>query len=418
MHDSLDYLSLRPDEADLVRSLREEMVAGMVRSGAITTEEWRLVFATVPRHPFMPRFFKRDPEGLLHPVDGSRPELRREWLEAAYEINSWVTQLDSLTFEESAARPEVSGEPTSSTTQPDVMAGMLEALRLEDGHHVLEIGTGTGYNAALLTERLGSERERVVTVEVDQHLADAAEQRLSWCGYAPTVVRGDGIRGHAARAPYDRVLATAAVPAIPRAWLEQTRPGGLILANVASSFNAGALVLLTVHGPDHAEGMFLARPAVFFMPVRSAQISGPDRFELLTEAEALGNHPRPTDLSAEALALGGFDFLAALVLRGAARLYVGTDDDQWITWLLDPRDRSTAAISTDGNGSSLVTETGPRRLWTAVEQAHTLWQRTDHPGRDRFGLTIDPDGQRIWLDSPTSPHTWPLADDPPAGPQS
>jgi methyltransferase of ATP-grasp peptide maturase system len=412
MDEPLAYLTLSPDEADLVRARREAMVERMVRSGAITTPEWRGAFVAVPRHAFMPRFFARSRDGLLHPVDGTRPEQRRQWLESAYEMTSFTTQLDTLGFADAAARPAPGGEPTSSTTQPDVMAGMLDVLRLERGRRVMEIGTGTGYNAALLAERLGS--DQVVSVEIDPGLADAARQRLTWCGYTPTVITGDGLRGHRTGGPYDRVIATAAVPAIPHAWLDQTRPGGLILANVSGILNAGGLALLTVHEsrPHRAEGRFLAHPAAFFMPVRCQRVGAARRTELLKGAEAEvqgGAAPaRPTPLTPDALDLPGFDFLASLVLRGTARLDVGTEDDQWITWLLAPHDRSAAAITPDRHGTATVSETGPRRLWTAVEHAHALWQHTGHPHRDRYGLTITPTRQHVWLDVPDGPHTWRL----------
>jgi protein-L-isoaspartate O-methyltransferase len=94
---------------------------------------------------------------------------------------------------------------------------------------VLEIGTGTGWNAALLCKRVGK-RGRVVSIEVDPLIAQAAWSALARAGYSPLVITADGVDGHPDGAPYDRVLATAAVREIvPRAWLGQTRPDGIIV---------------------------------------------------------------------------------------------------------------------------------------------------------------------------------------------
>ena len=107
------------------------------------------------------------------------------------------------------------------------MVEMLEALDLRDGHRVLEIGTGTGYNAALLSHRLGG--EHVVSIDIDPDLVRTAEQRLKELGHFPTLVTGDGQAGVPDHGPYDRIIATCAVPEIPLAWIEQLAPGGQCL---------------------------------------------------------------------------------------------------------------------------------------------------------------------------------------------
>jgi protein-L-isoaspartate(D-aspartate) O-methyltransferase (PCMT) len=94
---------------------------------------------------------------------------------------------------------------------PTVMAGMLEALDLQPGHRVLEIGTG--YHAALLCQRVGA--HNVVSVELDPALADAARRALAELGLRPRVHVGDGAAGLAAAAPFDRIIATASTDHIP-----------------------------------------------------------------------------------------------------------------------------------------------------------------------------------------------------------
>lgn len=121
------------------------------------------------------------------------------------------------------------GLPTSSSSAPSIMAAMLDALDVRPDQWVLEIGTGTGWNAALLCELVG-DADRVTTVEVDPVLAERARGALEDAGYRTRVVTGDGAAGFPALAPYDRIIATCTVRDIPRAWLAQTRDGGLIVA--------------------------------------------------------------------------------------------------------------------------------------------------------------------------------------------
>jgi protein-L-isoaspartate(D-aspartate) O-methyltransferase len=135
--------------------------------------------------------------------------------------------------------------PVSSSSAPSVMARMIDALDLKPGMRVLEIGTGTGYNAACLAA-LGAE---VVSIEIDQGLADQARGILREAGVQEVVViAGDGERGAPAHAPFDRVIATAAAHTIPYAWVEQTRDGGLIVTPYTGEGHKAALVVLSVNG--------------------------------------------------------------------------------------------------------------------------------------------------------------------------
>ncbi|MCP2335259.1 methyltransferase domain-containing protein [Actinomadura rupiterrae] len=158
---------------------------------------------------------------------------------------------------------------TSSSSAPELMAEMIEALELEPGMRVLEIGTGTGYNAALLAYLLGS--ENVVSVEIDAEVADRARGALQRTGYRVKVITGDGEQGYAADAPYDRVIATAAAHTVPYAWVEQTRPGGVILVPWAETVHPDGRLARFVVGPDGiAEGRFISQ--AFFMPLQGQRL--------------------------------------------------------------------------------------------------------------------------------------------------
>src|SRR5882757_5004144 len=111
-------------------------------------------------------------------------------------------------------------------SQPYVVAYMTEQLGVQTDHRVLEVGTGSGYQAAVLS-RLARE---VVSVERYRTLAEAARARLATLGYANVDVRlGDGLAGVAERAPFDRIMVTAAAEVVPDALVQQLAPGGVMV---------------------------------------------------------------------------------------------------------------------------------------------------------------------------------------------
>jgi len=185
---------------------------------------WHAAFLAVPRHAFIPDLIWRWERGEL--VTFRRSEDPDRWLALSYAPRqSLITQVD----DGDPIRPGLVGDRiSSSASQPDVMALMLAALDVQHGMRVCEIGTGTGYNAALLAQRLGA--TNVTTIEVDAFLADRARAALAETGYRDVRgVTGDGALGYPPRAPYDRVLSTASVQQVPYAWVAQTRPGGRVV---------------------------------------------------------------------------------------------------------------------------------------------------------------------------------------------
>lgn len=116
-------------------------------------------------------------------------------------------------------------------SQPYIVAIMTESLEVNGSHRVLEIGTGSGYQAAVLS---GLARE-IFSVELEPELASAAKERLQRLGYSNVVVKqGDGYEGWAEKAPFDRIIVTAAPPEIPRKLIEQLKPGGRLIAPVGT----------------------------------------------------------------------------------------------------------------------------------------------------------------------------------------
>ena len=182
------------DDASLA-GLRERLVADVQATSGIRDERIAAALRDVPRHLFLPH---------LPPED-------------AYLDDAIVTKRDA------------EGQPISSSSQPAIMAIMLDQLDLAPGQRVLEIGAGTGYNAALLRHIVGP-TGTVVSVDIQSDLVEAARVHLASAGYPDvTVVAADGAEGYPPGAPYDRVIATVGVSDLAPAWRHQTRPGARIV---------------------------------------------------------------------------------------------------------------------------------------------------------------------------------------------
>ncbi|UWE07370.1 methyltransferase domain-containing protein [Actinacidiphila bryophytorum] len=336
---------------------------------------WREAFAAVPRHLFVPSFFRQDGRGewrQVTAVDGG-------YAEAVYSDTALTTQLDA------------GGVPSSSSSEPSTMLAMLDALGAGSGQAVFELGTGTGYNAALLAHRVGA--ENVTSVDVDAGLVDLAVHRLGEYGTRPYVTAGDGALGCPERAPFDRIIATAALREIHPALLEQATVGAVIVAPIGSG-----IVRATVSEPGHAEGRFLPTPALF-MPRRTPGMD-PD-FETLRQQT-----PERTTVPV-ADVLERLRFPLSLALPGYHSCS-WRDTDGTVTAVgLWTDDGSTALATTTGQAR----QTGPHHLWSTVEHLASTFP-TGSPPHEAFGITATPTGHHIWYGAPKSP-VWKVRADAP-----
>lgn len=144
---------------------RWAMVREMVARGALKDPAWRAAFEEVPRHLFVPYYFVTGtggPQRLWR--EDPDPARRARWLHGAYADEALATRIRD-------------GELVSSSSQPSLMARMLEELEMTDGMTVLEIGAGTGYNAALLAHRLGD--DAVTTIDLDPEITESARRHLA-----------------------------------------------------------------------------------------------------------------------------------------------------------------------------------------------------------------------------------------------
>ena len=180
-----------PTETDRLTALREEMVASQLRCRDIRDERVLAAMQRVPRHQFVPECY-RDQAYEDHPIPIGEDQ---------------------------------------TVSQPYIVAVTLEALTLQPTDIVLEVGTGSGYQAAILSELA----QHVYSVERHESLAQAAQSILTRLGRSNiTVVVGDGSRGLAQFAPYDAIVVAAAAPQVPSSLLDQMNEGGRMVIPVGA----------------------------------------------------------------------------------------------------------------------------------------------------------------------------------------
>jgi protein-L-isoaspartate(D-aspartate) O-methyltransferase len=363
--------------------LRQALVDGLRRSRAVRSAPVERAFRAVPRHLFLPHTPAED----------------------AYRDDAIVTHWDP------------GGLPSSSSSQPAMMAIMLEQLDLRPGHRVLEVGAGTGYNAAVMREITGP-GGRVVTMDIQPEVARDALKHLTGAGYHDiTVVAADGGFGHPPEAPYDRIIVTASASDIPPHWREQLVEGGALVVPLrlhtqclSTAFVRQGAVLrsrgiepcgfMHLRGPFGAadpvvrmgEGLFLSGPRASSVPV-----------DLL--ARLLAQPPRRVGgliVPVNSFGLGGgLGVYLAMEEPGVVDIFT-SHPERWgfhaLSGLLDPREPSLCLVRRDAvvvyGGDGAADRLGAR----AAE-----WVERGRPGLDRLRIEAWPAGG-----APDRPDGWRL----------
>ncbi|EKQ55842.1 MAG: protein-L-isoaspartate and D-aspartate O-methyltransferase [Methanobacterium sp. Maddingley MBC34] len=176
---------------------RENLVERLFKQGYITTEKVKNAMLKIPREEFMP------PENSSH-----------AYLDRPFSIGKGQT-----------------------ISAPHMVAIIAEKLELEEGMNILEIGSGWGYNAAVVAEIVGK-KGHVYTIERIPALAEKARDNLKKTGYSDvvTVIEGDGTVGYPDKAPYDRIYGTASAPKIPEPLKKQLKIGGKLIMPTGSDY--------------------------------------------------------------------------------------------------------------------------------------------------------------------------------------
>jgi protein-L-isoaspartate(D-aspartate) O-methyltransferase len=373
---------------------RIERLAGYLdERGYLSSTCWRAALREVPRHLFVPARSWVSPDTVAaesYGIDRAADPAR--WWDAVYSDAVIVTQADDGKGDPATGE----GTWTSSISAPGIVFAFLELLDVQEHHRVLEIGTGSGWTAALLAYRVGA--RNVTSVEIDPEMATLARSNLAGAGVQPHLIVGDGAAGCPDRAPYDRVHVTCGVREIPRAWIAQARPGAVIVLPWTPGFARGHQTRLVVAGDGTAIGRFTGQAGYMMMraqrfPALDGDETGDDR-RTTTRLD-----PRTVARSPAGAAVAVAARLPDVVAAGAAR------DDGAFELRLRERDGPSWAIVqfTPGCADYGVRQSGDRRLWEEAADAYLWWVRAGCPDRDRFGMTVGLDRQSIWLDDPGNP---------------
>ncbi|MEU6246454.1 methyltransferase domain-containing protein [Glycomyces sp. NPDC047010] len=319
------------------------------------SEAWRAAFEQTPRHRFVPDVAE----------------------DQAYEDASIVIKTIHIGGFD---------WPVSSSTRPSLMAYMLEALQLQEGMTVLEIGTGTGYNAALLCNRLGDDA-LVASVDLDAELVDAARARLDALGLHPTLTALDGRNTTTLGQTFDRIIATAGARRIPPAWGSQLNEDGRLVADVGGG-TCPRIATLTRQPNGDLRGRLHTRPG-WFMPMRP-NAAHPH------EHPGISPTPIDQDHAIETTTLTALQDLAENEgLAFAINWYM---QPEMITDLPADSGHGPGSLITFTDGSWVETTktstrySGPNPHLNDLAQLATAWRELGKPGSDDLRLTVTPDG--------------------------
>ncbi|MFF5265188.1 methyltransferase domain-containing protein [Actinomadura viridis] len=354
------------------------------------TSRWRPIIAGVPRHEFVPRWWTwREPAAGPYGAAvwdlADRKADPAAWLEAAYTDRSRVTRVG--TDHADSARPgsTVAGSPTSSATLPSLIVQMAQHALLTEGLDVLDVGTGSGYGAALLAARQGD--AHVTSVDVDPYLVSAAAARLDRAGLRPElrVVDATGpLEGS-----WDRIIATVAVRPVPASWLAALRPGGRLVTTLAGT----SLILTADAAPGGgAEGRIEWQRAGFM----EARHGGDYPPEIAAAIEAAHSAPGEDNGPGRFPVINVQESWEVWSMLGVTAPGVHCDyeetEDGWRRAVLVHGDGSWARAVGDASGTPRVHQGGPRRLWDVLEDIRARWLRDGSLPIYGARAVIDPDG--------------------------
>ncbi len=252
-------------------------------AGHITTPRVEAAFRAIPRHIFLPN-----------------------------------VPLETVYTDDAIPTKKRAGAAISSSSQPTVMAVMLEQLDLQQGQRVLEVGAGTGYNAALMAHIVGDDG-RVVAIDIDDDIVADARAHVAAAGVDNVeVVRGDGADGYPDAAPYDRLILTVGAWDIAPAWIAQLKPGGRLLLPLALQGTVQKLVAFE-RADNHLVSVSVRDGG--FMPLRGAWAAPETHLPLGPEpglSLGLGS-PRAVDADAVYALLAGPGHAWPTPVRAGAR---------------------------------------------------------------------------------------------------
>ncbi|KEF07570.1 MULTISPECIES: methyltransferase domain-containing protein [Streptomyces] len=357
--------------------------AGLAATVTDPDSRWRTPVASIPRHELIPRWWERGPGGTWALKDGAAdPEA---WEQAAYSNLSKITRVGPLHADRSEPGEAPEGGPTSSATLPSLVVRMLRHGRLHEGMDILDVGTGSGYSAALLAHRFGS--ARITSVDVDPYLTEAAAERLEGMGLHPAIVTADATGPLPGR--FDRIVSMVSVNPLPASWLAALRPGGRLVTVISRT----SMIVTAWKTEDGGAAGTTARDWAGFMNTRHGPDYPPgvvsrfaDRIDQDGEEISTGRYP-VLDVDE------AWEVRSTLELRAPGTECAYREDESGLrtAWLVHP-DGSWARASGGKGRPPTVHQSGPRRLWDVLDRIRNRLNTMG--GLPVYGvpLTITPEG--------------------------
>lgn len=371
----------------LAGTYTDALVTTLKNKDDLTSPLLEDAFRNVPRHPFIEQFYRcdiRDRRVEWQRMDQASVRDKEAWLQAIYANNPLVTAFDAT------------GNPTSSSSSPGAMALMLEALQPRPGLRILEIGTGTGYNAALLARIVG-DPHLVFSVEINAELARRAQEKLDQvAGAGITIYAGNGLNGYEPGAPYDRIIATGSYHKVPFAWLDQLRTGGIIMMNLRRPLGSSAFLKIQKMGSQRAaHGVFLQGSD--FMDLQDAN------YPLFTVPTLVSEYLSRVVTAQIPFSHNEFDpsllwdhkMNFALQLVFPQMYFFSIQANPMLPCLVDvTSDTMLVFHPAEPDDSWVVEVRGEPRIWEKVSQTYQLWMNAGQPDISEYVLEIDDMGKQ------------------------
>jgi Protein-L-isoaspartate carboxylmethyltransferase len=373
-----NFATFVEEQAQLYRG---QLVYELVRKGALLRHSPLYeAFLVVPRHAFIDHYYEQAVHGFAAnrvpaPDEDADQEQWHRWLQQIYTDAPLVTQVDEK------------GLPTSSSSMPSMMIAMLHALELEPGQRVVEIGTGTGYNAAIMTLLVGA-NQLVTSLEIDATLAQLAQQRLEHiCGKGVLVYSENALTWQG-DALVDRVLATTSWPTIPLNWIAALALQGILVMELHGDFVSVLLQLQKV-APDRIDVVLIPAWHGCFMRMRSQAEAAVQHAQILSNLPTL----QQTTISIQTFAPELFKQQPGLALMfqcrfpmvGMRRIY--RQGVQHV-YLIDEQRSAMVQFQANEEGWQ-VTASGNYNLWQAYLAVYQQWSSWGCPSLNELHMSFD-----------------------------
>jgi protein-L-isoaspartate(D-aspartate) O-methyltransferase len=378
---------------DLAIPYIQHLVDQLKEKGSIVSPSIEAAFRHIPRHPFIDHYYMQNRAGPTmkwNLVTLDQIEQADQWLTKVYTDDALITLMSER------------NQPTSSSSAPCAMADMLESLALCPGMRVLEIGTGTGYNAAILAYLTG-DPHLVFTVDLYPALTDKARARLDRvAGPGITVHTGNGLDGYAQAAPYDRIIATASWYRVPLPWLDQLRPNGIMVMNLRGRLGwCGFLRVVKTGSRRAACGIFTGGSE--FMVLQEQETPSASFISLITKytGRPVTEHFPVTRQDFDLQQLSHNPFLLVLQLT-FPYLYQGwikaETDIAPAMCLIDTISETLLKFCPTADSDAWTLEIrGDPRVWEGITKVWREWQSLNDPPLTDFAVEIDEKGQQFML---------------------